>query len=74
MANIKNRLTKLEQKHRADEELVVATGLDFFYGDISATRAMTSREFKERAARGLAGFYEDITKQEAEKNQPANAD
>lgn len=36
---------------------------------------MTSREFKERAERGLAGFYEDIAKREAEKNQAAaNAD
>jgi hypothetical protein len=71
MSVIKSRLAKLEQKQGDRDGFVVATELDFFYGDISATRKVTKREFMERANRGLAGFYEDIAKREAAKAMAA---
>lgn len=71
MPSIKARLAKLEQKHSDGDGFVVANELDFFYGDISATRKMTNREFMERANRGLAGFYEDLAKREAAKAMAA---
>lgn len=57
MADIKNRLAKLEQKRNSTEGLVKATTLDFFYGDRSATVTMTRREFEKRAGRFYAERY-----------------